>query len=345
MDLIRKTVCISLRPGKDFMIPQLLNELRQITEEEKQILNGQKNIDHDLYSNSPSFRIASEKMLKENQLIRVRPHTRFVHFPKHTHNYVEMVYMCSGTTTHKINETTITLRTGELLILNQHAFQEILPAGKEDVAVNFIILPEFFDQTLTMLGSEQSMLRDFIVGCLQTADSPLSYLHFKVSDILPIQNLLENLIWTIFHDLQNKRLMNQITMGLLFLQLLDHMDCMEAGHTFYEQDILLQVFQYIEEHYRDGELSLLADQLHCDFTWLSRTIRRLCGHTYTELVQKKRLNQACFLLRSTALSILDISMAVGYENFSYFHRIFKAATGLTPRQYRISPSALPVSHI
>lgn len=127
-----------------------------------------------------------------------------------------MVYMCSGTTTHKINETTITLRTGELLILNQHAFQEILPAGKEDVAVNFIILPEFFDQTLTMLGSEQSMLRDFIVGCLQTADSPLSYLHFKVSDILPIQNLLENLIWTIFHDLQNKRLMNQITMGLLF---------------------------------------------------------------------------------------------------------------------------------
>lgn len=345
MDLIRKTVCISLRPGKDFMTPQLLNELSQITEEEKQILNGQKNIDHDLYSNSPSFRIASEKMLKENQLIRVRPHTRFVHFPKHTHNYVEMVYMCSGTTTHKINETTITLHTGELLILNQHAFQEILPAGKEDVAVNFIILPEFFDQTLTMLGSEQSMLRDFIVGCLQTADSPLSYLHFKVSDILPIQNLLENLIWTIFHDLQNKRLMNQITMGLLFLQLLDHMDCMEAGHTFYEQDILLQVFQYIEEHYRDGELSLLADQLHCDFTWLSRTIRRLCGHTYTELVQKKRLNQACFLLRSTALSILDISMAVGYENFSYFHRIFKAATGQTPRQYRISPSALPVSHI
>ena len=216
------------------------------------------------------------------------------------------------------------------------ASQEILPAGKEDVAVNFIILPEFFDQTLAMLGSEQSMLRDFVVGCLQTADSPLSYLHFKVSDILPVQNLLENLLWTLSHELQNKRLMNQITMGLLFLQLLNYTDRIQAGRTSFEQEILMQVYQYVEEHYKDGELTSLAARLHCDLTWLSRAIRRLSGCTYTELVQKKRLNQACFLLRSTALSVLDISMAVGYENFSYFHRIFKQTFGQTPRQYRMA---------
>lgn len=151
--------------------------------------------------------------------------------------------MCSGQTTHIINKTRLVLQTGELLILNQHATQEILPAGREDVAVNFIILPEFFDQTLAMLGSEQSMLRDFVVGCLQTADSPLSYLHFNVSDVLPVQNLLENLVWTIFHEIQNKRLMNQITMGLLFLQLLNYTDRIEAGHTSFEQEILMQVFQ------------------------------------------------------------------------------------------------------
>ena len=92
----------------------------------------------------------------------------------------------------------------------------------------------------------------------------------------------------------------------------------------------------MEEHYKDGELTSLAARLHCDLTWLSRAIRRLSGCTYTELVQKKRLNQACFLLRSTALSVLDISMAVGYENFSYFHRIFKQTFGQTPRQYRMA---------
>ena len=314
----------------------LLAELSRITEEEQRILEGRSGVDQTLYSEGSDFVITSGKMLKEGRLIRVRPHTRFVHFPRHTHNYVEMIYMCSGQTTHIINKTRLVLQTGELLILNQHATQEILPAGREDVAVNFIILPEFFDQTLAMLGSEQSMLRDFVVGCLQTADSLLSYLHFKVSDVLPVQNLLENLVWTIFHEIQNKRLMNQITMGLLFLQLLNYTDRIEAGHTSFEQEILMQVFQYVEEHYKDGELTQLAGRLCCDLTWLSRTVRRLSGCTYTELVQKKRLNQACSLLRSTALSILDVSMAVGYENFSYFHRIFKQYTGLTPRQYRVS---------
>ena len=130
--------------------------------------------------------------------------------------------------------------------------------------------------------------------------------------------------------------MNQLTMGLLFLQLLNHMDKLTTESSTYEQEILMNVFQYIEEHYRDSSLTRLAAQLNCEFTWLSKTIKKLTGSTYTELLQKKRLNQACFLLRSTALSVLDISMAVGYNNFSYFHRIFRQETGMTPRAYRLS---------
>ncbi|MDO5407963.1 MAG: AraC family transcriptional regulator [Eubacteriales bacterium] len=321
------------------MNPILIEQLSQITEEEQRLLDGASSIDPTIYSDSPAFVIDSHKMLQHGKLIQVRPHTRFIHFPKHTHNYVEMIYMCSGQTTHIIDNSRIVLNTGELLLLNQHATQEILPAGFDDIAVNFIVLPEFFDQTLSMLGSEHNMLRDFIVGCLQSSDSPVSYLHFKVSQVLPVQNLIENLVWTIAHDIQNKRLMNQITMGLLFLQLLNHTDKIETGTNSYEQEILMHVFQYIEEHYRDGELTSLANHLGCEFTWLSKTIKRLTGHTYTDLVQKKRLNQACFLLRSTTLSVTDISLAVGYDNFSYFHRIFRKDVGMSPRSYRVSAGA------
>ena len=47
---------------------------------------------------------------------------------------------------------------GELLILNQHARHENLVAWEEDIAVNFIILPQFFETTLGMMGSEESSL-------------------------------------------------------------------------------------------------------------------------------------------------------------------------------------------
>ena len=103
------------------MNPQLLEQLSQITQEEQRILDG-FSIDPSIYSDSPSFVIDSRKMLQDGKLIQVRPHTRFVHFPRHTHNYVEMIYMCSGQTTHIINGTSLTLHAGELLLIKPACF-------------------------------------------------------------------------------------------------------------------------------------------------------------------------------------------------------------------------------
>lgn len=48
-----------------------------------------------------------------------------------------------GETIHVVDGRELKLKEGELLFLNQHAVQEIQPAGQDDIAVNFIILPEF----------------------------------------------------------------------------------------------------------------------------------------------------------------------------------------------------------
>lgn len=316
------------------MKPEIYQELRRITEEEAEILKGRSEIDKERYSNTHSLVVDSKKLLDHSKLIQIRPHTRFIHFPKHTHNYVEVIYMCSGQTTHIVNEDKVTLKEGELLFLSQKAVQEILPAGEEDVAVNFIILPEFFDQALYMIGGEDNLIRTFLVGCLRDADNDIGYLHFKVADVLPIQNLMENLIWTILNNQLNKRSINQFTMGLLFLQLINYTDKVEVGREHFEQELMLSVYRYIEEHYREGELTELAGELGFDVYWLSRRIKKISGRNYTELVQSKRLSQALFLLQNTGLSVADIGMNVGYDNLSYFHRIFREKYGRSPKQWR-----------
>jgi YesN/AraC family two-component response regulator len=242
--------------------------------------------------------------------------------------------MCEGQTTHIINGDEVQLKQGELLFLNQNVTQEIHPAGIEDIAVNFIILPEFFDQALHMIGEEENLVRDFLVGCLRHEDSRVSFLHFRVTEVLPIQNLIENLIWTIQNNQQNNRSINQVTMGLLFLQLMNHTDKVEVGKDRLEQDLMLAVLRYIEEHYKDGSLSELALSLHYNLYWLSRMVKRMTTKTYTELVQTKRLNQAAYLLSTTRLSVADIGLAVGYDNISYFHRIFREKFGISPKEYR-----------
>ena len=317
------------------MTEELLKILREITPEEEKILSGEKNIKKEIYMTGNTNVVDAAKLLEAGKLIQVRTHTRFIHFPEHTHNYVEMIYMCSGSTHHVVNGEDVILKQGELLILNQNAVQEIYPAGKQDVAVNFIILPEFFDYGLKMMEAEENQLRDFIVSCLRGKNESAGYLHFKVADVLPVQNLLENLIWTIVNKQPNKRSINQATMGLLFLQLMNYMDKLETDAGSEQQKFIITVLSYVEEHYKNGELTELADDLHYEVCWLSREIKKRTGKTYTDLVQTKRLSQAAYLLRTTSMNVLDISMAVGYDNISYFHRIFQKKYGMTPRKYRV----------
>ena len=310
---------------------ELLEKLKKITPEEQRIIDGEENIDRDIYMENKEDVINSKKVLGNGKLIDMRPHTRFVHFPEHSHDYVEIVYMCSGKTSHIINGNLIELKEGEILFLCQGAKQEILPASIDDVAVNFIVLPEFFDSTLQMIGEEDTPLRRFLIECLKNNRNSKGYLHFEVSDLLPVQNLMENLIWTLLYGTPNKRNINQTTMGLLFLQLINHTDKLAFVES---EDTAVKVLRYIEENYVSGSLSDLSNILHYDVSTLSREIKSKTGKKFIELLQEKRLSQSCFLLKNTDLSIEEVALKIGYDNISFFYRIFKRRYGVSPKIYR-----------
>lgn len=313
----------------------LLQRLEEITREEELILSGKNFVEKAIYTTGKDFVVDSGKMLERGKLIDVRPHTRFAHFPKHKHNYVEIIYMCKGSTTHIINDfSKVVLGEGDLLFLNQNAYQEILPAGEGDIAVNFIVLPEFFDVAFEMLNGE-NMLKDFIIDSLRQDTGKSSYLYFNVADILPVQNLIENMVWSIMNKQPNNYKINQTTMGLLFLQLLNYTDKInQAEEDFLDNYIVLSVLRYIEENYRDGSLTKLAQDLNQSVYSLSKLIKRNIGHTYKELLQIKRMNKAMELLINTKLTVSDIIAAVGYDNTSYFHRVFKEKFQVTPNEFR-----------
>ncbi len=315
------------------MDAQLLRSLSRITDEEQVILDGQTTIDRQIYMRGQDNTVSAQKLLSSGKLITLRSHTRFIHFPEHTHDYVEVVYMCAGQTTHIVNGTQIVLRQGELLFMNQSAIHEILEAGEGDLAVNFIVLPEFFNNILAFIGEEETPLRRFLVDCLCAQSSGAAFLHFKVAGIVPIQNLIENLLFTLLEDTGTKRKMSQLTMALLFMQLMGHTETLETLDQ--EQAATVKALSYIETHYISGSLTELAQQLHYDLYSLSREIKRKTGKNYTQLVQERRLAQAAFLLKNTDRNVDEIANAVGYENMGYFHRIFKNCFGVSPRNYRL----------
>ena len=320
------------------MHPLLLEKLQRITTEEREILDGNDAVDWSIYRQEQGSVINAQKLLAAGKLITVRPHTRFVHFPEHTHDYVEVVYMCSGHTTHVVNGHNILLKEGDLLFLSQSAIHAVCKAEKEDVAVNFIVLPDFFVSVLPMIGDEETPLRRFLVDCLCGRNAGPGYLHFGICDVPPIRNLVENLLWTLLEDVPNKRKVSQMTMALLFLQLMAHTDALQSDTPV--DTAVFAALQYVETHYANGSFEQLAENLHYSPSWLSREIKRKTGKTFTCLVQEKRLAQAAFLLKNTDRNVADIALAVGYENISYFHRLFTAANGCSPRSYRLQERTL-----
>lgn len=341
-------ICIVLRPVFKFytapeaaMDKKLLEYLSVMTAEEEAILNGNKKVDRSLYySSEPARRSIDEvdaaRVLQNGKIIDIRRHVRYVHFPRHTHNFVEFIYMCRGTTTHIIDGNTITLETGDLLFLNQHAAQEILPAGEEDIAVNFMILPRFFDTAFKMLGNEQSALRRFIISCLTEQNMGGNYLYFHVSDIAEVQNLMENLILIMLSDDERfRRTLSETTMGLLFMHLVNTADRIAVSQNSYEEELMIRLLNKVDSEYRSVTLEGFCEENKVDLYFMGRLIKRCTGKTFRTLLQEKRLEQACYLLKNTTLPVTDVAGLIGYSNNSFFHRLFRREIGMSPREYRM----------
>ena len=318
---------------------ELLDMLKRITPEEQELLDGSREIRKERYTNRRDFVVDSRLLLEKGRLIEIRPHTRFAYFPKHRHNYVEMVYMCAGTTTHIINGSNeLVLKEGDLLFLNQNVYHEILPAGEKDLAVNFIILPEFFDRPISMVERE-NILRDFLISTLVGDTAINDYLYIKTKGIIPVENLLENMIWTILGRHPMMDTINQTSMGLLLMNLsrfADQIGRSDPQHE--EQSLMFSVLDYIEHHYQNGTLAEISELSHLPTYQVSRILKKRTGKNFKELLQLRRLQQAAYLLQNTTLSIDKIIVHIGYENSSYFYRVFREKYGCSPSEYRLHPS-------
>jgi len=322
------------------MRSELIEHLRAISEEEQKILDGDTSIHQDLYTSGSDFVIDSDKLLETGRLIDIRTHTRFTDFPEHGHNYVEITYVVSGAVTTTVNrEDTLYMREGDLLMLGPGARHSIRRCGLNDIAVNFIILPEFFSRPLAMVEQE-NILRDFIVSVAAGNSSRDRYLLFHTRGIVPVENLIENLIWTLIIRRHGMNSINQTTLGLVFMNLSLLCSDVRLSQGGEKQRCILEVLRYIEDNYQSATLNSCAEKTGYSAYYLSRLIKNYTNMNFTELLQQRRLQQAVYYLENTTLTADDILVRIGYDNSSYFYRLFRKKYGCSPRRYRLEHSHL-----
>ncbi|EGT4694704.1 AraC family transcriptional regulator, partial [Clostridioides difficile] len=307
------------------------DKLREITEEEKNILEGNYIIDKSIYTDNSQFIIDSNKLLNIDELIHIRKHTRFAQFPKHKHNYIEFNYVYRGKLVQTIDEYKINLKQGELIFLNQHVIHEIEASDEEDIIINFIIKPEFFDYIISLLENDNKIM-NFLMTTLYTNYNLGEYIYFKVSEKEEIQDIIEKIIIELYEPSVVNKVKIKLLVGLLLVELVKNSEDVE-NHAVdnYEKMMIIEILKYIDKDYKKGSLSEIASNLNQGDYKISKLVKKHLGYTFKDLVQEKRLSKACELLVSTNLSIAEIIENVGYENLTYFYKIFKNKYGITPK--------------
>lgn len=96
-----------------------------------------------------------------------------------------------------------------------------------------------------------------------------------------------------------------------------------------------EVARYINDHYPEPlPLTWLAEHFHMSPSYLSRMFRQATGFALNEYINIIRVREAERLLKETSLSVLEISLAAGFNNFSHFGKTFKRHAKMSPREYR-----------
>ncbi|MDO3410310.1 response regulator transcription factor [Saccharibacillus sp. CPCC 101409] len=99
--------------------------------------------------------------------------------------------------------------------------------------------------------------------------------------------------------------------------------------------VVQQVLSHIGEHYADElSLKLLGAQFRIHPVYLGQLFHKETGETFTDYLNKTRIERAKELLRTSNLKVQDISRSVGYWETGYFYKQFKKYVGISPTEYK-----------
>lgn len=104
-----------------------------------------------------------------------------------------------------------------------------------------------------------------------------------------------------------------------------------------DSDLSVKLLYYIQENYdKPISLKMIADEMGYNYTYLSNVFNKIFGCGFSKFVNKFRVENAAELLRTTDMSMVQISNLCGFESIRSFNERFKLEYGVTPTDYRAS---------
>ena len=108
-----------------------------------------------------------------------------------------------------------------------------------------------------------------------------------------------------------------------------------SGSANNQQSFVEESVSYIQKHFKERlTLQMVASRVYMNAQYFSRVFKRETGVTFTEYVNRLKIQYACKLLETTNYPAYRISSECGFTDPSYFNRVFYAQMNMTPKKYK-----------
>lgn len=277
-------------------------------------------------------------VLLPDENVTISKHHRYIRVPNHKHNFIELIYVYSGSCTQTINGSTIKLKTGEVCLLDTNVIHSIEAASKNDIIINCLMRKDYFDTSFFSRLSSNNLISNFLVNAIYQSKNHNNYIVFHSGNNYKLMRFMQDLMCEYYENsICSKEIINCYII-LIFSELLKvyQNQTNELAITNKKNCThnIADILEYIENNYSTATLTSTADHFHFHPNYLSSLIKKTTGKSYKDIIQEHKLKKACSLLKNTDITIEEISSEIGYNNLNFFYKKFKSLYGVTPSEYR-----------
>ncbi|WMW77058.1 AraC family transcriptional regulator [Flavobacterium sp. 20NA77.7] len=252
----------------------------------------------------------------------------YFEFKWHYHPEYELTYIVKGSGYRIVGNTYEYFKEGDLVLLGSNLPHTWTGKSNQQEHSEAIVIQFSSEMIHSLLAYEESeymykMLKDSAMGLnfkstneiVNKMEIVLSSNGFeKIINLIALLNDLSKVAYRLispnsFHTIVSKKNENRINKVCLYIQ-----------HNFNSKITLKQVAELIHQ----------TESNFCKF------FKKATGITFSDYVNEIRINEACRLLELTEMTISEIVFETGFENQSYFNRVFATKKKQTPSHYRKS---------
>ncbi len=268
----------------------------------------------------------------------------------HSHEFIEIAFIVDGSASHVFqapNSKKFESRVskGDIFIINPGEMHTYKMLKDEQIEViNVLFYSNIVDWTLIRDAEEMELMDFFYVQPFLPPEARFgNILRLNKEEAVLARQMVENLVY----EYKNKKANYKLLIKLIMTQLIVVLSRMFAEQMNVYSSLGLvkalkvenihRVLGYLERHYSENiTLEQLAKISISSERQMTRIFKNITGETIFGYLHKLRIEKAKSLLLVTDNKISDICTAVGFNDISFFNKVFKKIVGVSPKDYRTS---------